>query len=605
MLQNTLRFELLKTKNMAVNSINDLRAVNPATSTFETVLGFDTPGDGGGGDFYWKSYTQFQVVPTDNTGTIIQSNVSGYQLSGRWIRLYSGPLNVKWFGAKGDWTSANAAAAADDTLAIQKALNIQENVYFPKGVYKITSGLIRGATQESGYPVTMDTEAIIKPERLSGAARYTALRINPKPLSEGWSIYIDTLLEYELPNSQLPQIDGILFEYSTLQNISSIRVNGMLGYGLKFNRMYDTYISTISVEKCGSDNDYAVGFYTSNNDADTVNESFIARLQTERSYKKAIYVHPTSLNVHFGVIHSERIFADSSATTWDFGGANCTYGNIRLTAQAEAFAGGVNGEAKLVLRGDGAIYNGIRAENDPDKGGSIKTYLEVNQGSAIINNLNTNYLDYLPGHNSIVVLNKLIMPATGIARIQDLPGTIIKGGNIGQLTVVKTGGQLAEVTANTCVFENVRITKVNNASGDVGCQFRNCLITDYSGIIHRVIVDNCVFINEANFEYTPYFEIRNSLFRSNLKLNFFNAALRYGKLINSHVVGNLNNTFSASGLLNIGSTVDGSITANLETAPTVGLWKKGDRHYKMTPAPGQPKSWVRTASGGFASEGNL
>jgi hypothetical protein len=57
---------------------------------------------------------------------------------GRWIRVYSEGLNVKWFGAVGNGSN-------NDTTAIQACIDCastkQAKMFFPNGVYKITSPL--------------------------------------------------------------------------------------------------------------------------------------------------------------------------------------------------------------------------------------------------------------------------------------------------------------------------------------------------------------------------------------------------------------------------------------------------------------------------------
>ena len=91
------------------------------------LLGYHYPGDGGGGDFYWDTLS----VEANNDGTIIGvTNTS----TGRWKRIFSGALHVKWFGAVGDGNT-------DDTAALQQCLNTAAAVYLDEGDYKITGKL--------------------------------------------------------------------------------------------------------------------------------------------------------------------------------------------------------------------------------------------------------------------------------------------------------------------------------------------------------------------------------------------------------------------------------------------------------------------------------
>lgn len=96
-----------------------------------------------GGTFVSK--TEVDIDP--NTGSVYTVNggtVFAKLGGGFWVRQFSGAVNVKWFGAKGD-------GVTDDTLAIQNALNIfgyiadtnyptkRRSIVFPNGVYKVTS----------------------------------------------------------------------------------------------------------------------------------------------------------------------------------------------------------------------------------------------------------------------------------------------------------------------------------------------------------------------------------------------------------------------------------------------------------------------------------
>lgn len=111
------------------NTIDDM--VNSLPTVFGTnclVLGRTTANDGGGGYFY----TTPEIITTiTNTGTIFRSTSNTNYL---WKRIYSGPVNVKWFGAKGD-------GVTDDRIAFASAVSIAGNsttVYVPKNVYLLS-----------------------------------------------------------------------------------------------------------------------------------------------------------------------------------------------------------------------------------------------------------------------------------------------------------------------------------------------------------------------------------------------------------------------------------------------------------------------------------
>lgn len=67
------------------------------------------------------------VASADNGGTVI---IDGN--GKRWKRVFAGQVNVQWFGAKGN-------GVADDTAAIQAAVNTASAVVFPSGTYIISS----------------------------------------------------------------------------------------------------------------------------------------------------------------------------------------------------------------------------------------------------------------------------------------------------------------------------------------------------------------------------------------------------------------------------------------------------------------------------------
>ena len=114
-----------------VDTIADLRN-ETGKYKYVYVTGYHTKDDGAFGSniFVWDENS----TETDNGGTIIKCTTV---TTGRYRLKYSGDVNVKWFGAKGD-------GVKDDTSAIQAALTFVGvsggRVYFPRGTYIIAGG---------------------------------------------------------------------------------------------------------------------------------------------------------------------------------------------------------------------------------------------------------------------------------------------------------------------------------------------------------------------------------------------------------------------------------------------------------------------------------
>lgn len=111
-------------------TLADARALaEPADGSVLATAGRVATNDGGGGTWVWDS------TSTDEDDGALTLAVSGVD-NGRWKRVYTGPIDVRWFGATGDGTT-------DDTDAINNAISAASaagggTVYFPAGTYKVT-----------------------------------------------------------------------------------------------------------------------------------------------------------------------------------------------------------------------------------------------------------------------------------------------------------------------------------------------------------------------------------------------------------------------------------------------------------------------------------
>lgn len=162
---------------MVVTTTADLKAAAIPTDNFANVLGYSAFGDGGGGDFY---YDASDTTSAENGGTIFTSTALG--AIGRWKRLYSGDINVKWFGATGD-------GSTDDTDAIQKACSLPFNVFFPEGIYFLNSyvKLLGGYLYHgAGKDVSVIVQNIpTTPPGMGGNGQFYLLSDDPSDFIEG------------------------------------------------------------------------------------------------------------------------------------------------------------------------------------------------------------------------------------------------------------------------------------------------------------------------------------------------------------------------------------------------------------------------------------
>ncbi len=112
----------------SATSLADLRRRMPTNGDAPVFLqGALTPGDQGAGWFVWRSASQ----AIDDGGCVLAPDAAK---PGRWHRLFSGAVDVRWFGAQGD-------GATDDSGPLQRAIDHHAEVHLPAGVYRLSRPL--------------------------------------------------------------------------------------------------------------------------------------------------------------------------------------------------------------------------------------------------------------------------------------------------------------------------------------------------------------------------------------------------------------------------------------------------------------------------------
>lgn len=132
-----------------VATMADLKALSGGAFDSVMVLGYYSSGDGGGGMFEWAA----GEASADNIGTIIIPDSA--PAAGRWLRIFTGAVNAKWFGVRGD-------GSTNDTVSMQSANTFVQSqtfggdLFFPasSGRYLFSANLTFGAqvrvVRESG-----------------------------------------------------------------------------------------------------------------------------------------------------------------------------------------------------------------------------------------------------------------------------------------------------------------------------------------------------------------------------------------------------------------------------------------------------------------------
>jgi len=135
-------------------NVQQVPGVSTPPAVGALLAGYNQPGDGGGGEFYWASTAPLWGP---DGGTVFATQGGGY-----WVRIFSGPISVRWFGAWGDGFSVSGAVppgAHNDTVAIMNAFATASAtgsaVYFPPGAYQVSPQTTTLSLGGSSSPVAV------------------------------------------------------------------------------------------------------------------------------------------------------------------------------------------------------------------------------------------------------------------------------------------------------------------------------------------------------------------------------------------------------------------------------------------------------------------
>jgi hypothetical protein len=211
---------------VTVSSFSDLRALSSVGGNADvTVRGYYSPGDGGGGQFYWDPNSTdnddggMTIVPTANPP------------AGRWKRTAQSNVNVKWFGAVGD-------GQVNDAPTIQAALDFADRrggarVFLPAGQYLLPEGLDSILKVGDNTLVEGEGNASVILSKAGQAIRNKGSDREP---FGNMHITIQNLTI----NCNQRGVNGIVFNSVTDSTIHNVRIIDPRGYGIWLFRLGDT-----------------------------------------------------------------------------------------------------------------------------------------------------------------------------------------------------------------------------------------------------------------------------------------------------------------------------------------------------------------------------
>ena len=293
--------ELSKLPNYVLSTVAELKlSVGKEQGDKAFVGGYYADGDGGGGDFYWDAVS----VETDNGGTIVQ--VTGVT-TGRWKRIYSGSVNIKWFsslqsalntglhvlGNKIDTyqitdtltilTPAQKVNLNGATVNLNDATGLKSHIKIGDGITQVNGVELDGITftrtqvATSGYAIETDYCGVVKIKncRIYGDNKiFSGIRLYKCTVSNIENNYIQNCVSKGLSlqgtnNSTLRTVDTTIINNRIEGGVTAIDCYDFVeGFFCRNNILFNTSSSALSIN-ASSDANGLYSFKIQHNDFDT------------------------------------------------------------------------------------------------------------------------------------------------------------------------------------------------------------------------------------------------------------------------------------------------------------------------------------------------
>ena len=361
---------LLKRWNGAIWQASDINTANLAASSGSSLVGYDggtvqdvlddakpmqsytalraytgratgvritTPGIAG---FFQRLAVGSQYYSAPDDGGVIVVDASGR----RWMRLFSGSVNVKWFGAKGDYVVASGIGT-DDTAAIQSAINAGWfDIYFPDGFYKTIAALtvkpgtnLTGSSRTKSVIINVTATADIACVKTPGVSMtepfflsHLGLRSTNGPamhITKGAQFLISSI---KCSNSKY----GLLADTCLIGKFDTCAFDSNTVAGIKMSTSYDVDFISCRVETnpigvtlgFGTDSCYGIRFLGGTVEYNTVKNFELANCFD--SLLLGVWIEGGPIGVEAGVSSRNTTiascqFLNQSNATWNGVGLSC------------------------------------------------------------------------------------------------------------------------------------------------------------------------------------------------------------------------------------------------------------------------------------------